>query len=126
MDILSSLPKIEGIGHEVLISGSIAFTLLVLLAYLVNRQIRSGGSQAIHPSSAQAVNNARNQLNVSYSNRFLSETRLDGEENSDDNSLNGNFKLLVISFREYNLVPFSNFLSFMIRFGIVGEYKGNN
>lgn len=100
MDYLSSLPKIEGIGHEVLISGSIAFVLLVLVAYLVNRQIRNSGTQAIHPSSAQAVNNARNQLNITYSNRFLSQTQSDGEENSDDNSLNGNFKLLVISFQE--------------------------
>lgn len=91
MDILSSVPKIEGIGHEVLLSGAIAFVVLVLLAYLVNRQIRSSGSQAIHPSNAQAINNARNQLNITYSNRFLSETRSDGEENSDDNSLNGNF-----------------------------------
>ncbi|XP_015791981.1 E3 ubiquitin-protein ligase RNF170 [Tetranychus urticae] len=92
MDTIASFISVEGFGTEVIVTGFLATVTLSLLFYLVNRQIRASGFQFIHPSSQEAVNNARQQLNILYSSRLVS-NRLNsnGDTNgtNDTNQANG-------------------------------------
>lgn len=89
MDKLTNLLSIEGVGSEVLITGFIATLTLSLLFYLINRQIRTNGFQFIHPSNQEAVDSARHQLNILYSNRLLSSRISNGTNQSNANNSNG-------------------------------------
>jgi hypothetical protein len=94
MDLLVPLIKaadiFEGIGNEVLFTALALFVPFICIAVFI---LYFTSSNLIHPSNEEAVNNARHQLNVLYSNRL---NHLNGsanqtvDVNSSDNQLNGN------------------------------------